>query len=384
MSKKLIEYWQTGVDAAKGEMAVFNAMKNACIGDADAVIAVGKAAASMALGALRALETDVDTIDVDTLVITKFGHGLNALDEFAHVTLLEAAHPIPDESSINAGFALLNKVKSLGSDKKLIFLVSGGASALVEHLADGLTLFDLQSLNMRMMAEGLPIGEMNRQRRKLSQIKFGKLLSHFSGAKLDVFYISDVEGDALSVVGSGIGYYDEELHLFSAQKPVVETHIVASNHLARKTIEDKAIADGVKVVCNRECLYDDVYVLAETLSDEILAGASGMYIFGGEPTVVLPPLPGNGGRNQSLGLAMAKHIYGRDDIEIIVAGTDGSDGPTTEAGAVINGTTYKDAEAADAALKAANAGDYLAAHDALFSCGPTGTNVMDIVIAIKR
>ncbi|MBL1241436.1 MAG: DUF4147 domain-containing protein [OCS116 cluster bacterium] len=379
MKQKLIDLWQVGVNAAKGEQAVYDAMKRENITGADAIIAVGKAAASMALGALKAL----GKTDVETLIITKYGHGLAELDGYDHVTLFEAAHPIPDENSLSAGFALLSKVKSLGEDSRLVFLVSGGASALVEHLADGLSLFDLQTLNVKMMQQGLAIGEMNKQRRKLSQIKYGKLLSHFGGAKLDIFYISDVEGDELSVIGSGIAFYDADLHVLSAQKPQAANHIVASNALARAAIEQAAIAAGFEVICNEECLYDDIFELAPKLAERLIEGAAGVYIFGGEPTVNLPPLPGNGGRNQSLGLALAEHIYGRDDIELIVAGTDGTDGPTDAAGAIVDGSTFGDAVAAKIALEKANAGDYLDQHDGLYKCGPTGTNVMDIIVAIK-
>lgn len=379
MKSKLINLWQTGVLASQGEAIVYKAMQNNDINDADVIIAVGKAAASMALGALKAIDND----GTELLIVTKYGHGLPALDAHSNVTLLESGHPIPDENSLNAGLALLNKVKSLEADCKLVFLVSGGASSLAEHLAEGISLFDLQALNMQMMEQGLAIGEMNRKRRKLSQIKYGKLLSHFKGAKLDILYISDVEGDELSVIGSGIGFYDEDLHTLSAQKPQIASHIVGSNALARQAVANKAKADGYDVIYNEEWLYDDIFNVAAHLSKCIIEGAAGVYIFGGEPTVNLPPLPGNGGRNQSLGLAMAEYIYGQDDIEIIVAGTDGTDGPTDAAGAIIDGQTFSDKDAAITALEKADAGSYLAAHDALYKCGPTGTNVMDIVIAIK-
>jgi len=108
----------------------------------------------------------------------------------------------------------------------------------------------------------------------------------------------------------------------------------------------------------------------------------GVYIWGGEPTITLPARPGNGGRNQSLGLALAKEIAGTDKITILVAGTDGSDGPTQAAGAIVDGSTFRHADEAQRALDAANAGDYLEEVGALFVTGPTGTNVMDLVIAI--
>lgn len=379
LRQELIELWQCAVDASLGEKTVFKAMQAAHIDKADMVIAVGKAAASMALGALKILGDD----ETETLIISKYSHGLDELKAYKNVTLLEAAHPIPDQNSLDAGFALLNKVKSLSDDCKLVFLVSGGASSLVEYLAEGLSLFDLQMLNQKMISDGLPIGEMNKKRRQLSQIKFGKLLSQFNGTKLDIFYISDVEGDDLSVIGSGIGFYDADLHLLSAHKPQVSSYNVASNAVARNAVAAQAVRDEFKVIYNQECLYDDIFNLAPQLAKMLIAGERGVYIFGGEPTVNLPRIAGNGGRNQSLGLAIAQHIYGHDDIIFIVAGTDGTDGPTKAAGAIIDGTTFSDAVAGKAALKAADAGTYLAQHDALYTCGPTGTNVMDVIIAIK-
>ncbi|NRA86166.1 MAG: DUF4147 domain-containing protein [Rhizobiales bacterium] len=383
MKQQLIDLWQQAVQASLGENSVYSAIKAQNINDADMIIAVGKAAASMALGALKA----IDKPNLETLIATKYGHGLAELDAFKNVTLLEAAHPIPDQNSLNAGAAILSKIKSLPKDSKLIFLVSGGASSLVEHLSDGLTLDDLQILNMNMMADGLPIGEMNKKRRKISKIKFGKLLSHFKGSKLDIFYISDVEGDALSTVGSGIGFYDADLYALSRPadtQPKVNAIMVAGNKVARQAVVVKAAQLALNVVCNEENLYDDIFSLAPKLCQTVLDGEKGLYIFGGEPTVNLPTNPGNGGRNQSLALAMAEHIFGRDDISIIVAGTDGTDGPTDAAGAIIDGNSFRDADAAKDALKRADAGTYLKSIDALYSCGPTGTNVMDVVIAIKR
>ena len=108
----------------------------------------------------------------------------------------------------------------------------------------------------------------------------------------------------------------------------------------------------------------------------------GVYIWGGEPTVVLPHSPGRGGRNQSLALALSEYLSGNDSITVLVAGTDGTDGPTEAAGGLIDGNTWGNANAAAAALIAADAGSYLEQQKGLFVTGPTNTNVMDLVIAI--
>ncbi len=103
---------------------------------------------------------------------------------------------------------------------------------------------------------------------------------------------------------------------------------------------------------------------------------------GGEPTIILPECPGQGGRNQSLALAVSEYLAGTDNITLLVAGTDGSDGPTAAAGGMVDGNTFARADAARVALENADAGRYLAAQDCLFVTGPTNTNVMDLAIAI--
>ena len=98
--------------------------------------------------------------------------------------------------------------------------------------------------------------------------------------------------------------------------------------------------------------------------------------------MILPDDPGRGGRNQSLALALAEYIAGQENVSLLVAGTDGTDGPTTAAGGLVDGQTWSDPDAARMALQNADAGSYLEQHDSLFVTGPTNTNVMDLVIAI--
>ncbi|MFT5597971.1 MAG: glycerate 2-kinase, partial [Chitinophagales bacterium] len=108
----------------------------------------------------------------------------------------------------------------------------------------------------------------------------------------------------------------------------------------------------------------------------------GVYIWGGEPTIILPENPGQGGRNQSLALALSEHIQGRDDITLLVAGTDGTDGPTKAAGGIVDGHTFDDPKTAFDSLQRADAGNYLLKQNNLLVTGPTNTNVMDLAIAI--
>ncbi|WP_204114951.1 DUF4147 domain-containing protein [Shimia biformata] len=367
-SALLKEIWWAGVNAVGGDRSVRDAISRLAVPRPDRILAVGKAAPAMARAAMDTLGRDVPT-----LVATKYDHAL-PLPEAART--IEAAHPVPDENSLIAGRALWQAVQDMGAGSHLLLLVSGGASALAEFPEDGLSLAALRAENTRLLSEGLDIHAMNARRKELSRIKGGKLLAGFGGARVTVLAISDVEGDALSVIGSGIGDAPAQ-HAFS-----FVAHIVASNAIAREAAAQAARDAGLDVIINDETLYDDVTALAPTLGQYLTEAAPGCHIFGGEPTVVLPPDPGQGGRNQALALEVAREISGLDGITVLVAGTDGTDGPTSAAGGIVTGRTW--AEDAAHYLRAADSGRFLETSEALFTSGPTGTNVMDLLIAIKR
>lgn len=332
----------------------------------DQIIAVGKAAGAMARAALDHFGA------VPTLVVTKDGHG-EGLPEAVH--LIESAHPVPDQRSLIAGHALRETLAGMAPDSTLLLLVSGGASALAEDPVEGYTLKDLITLNQRLLATGLDIGAMNVERRKFSRIKGGGLLGGFGGKSVQVLAISDVPGDDLAVIGSGIGDAPDR-HDF-----IFDAMIVASNAHARMASTAATEAMGLTVLANEETLHNDLETLARTLGPRLRNMARGVMIFGGEPTVVLPPNPGQGGRNQALALSLAREIAGTQGLTILVAGTDGSDGPTDAAGAIVDGTTWGDG--ADEALKRADSGRYLDSKAALLRTGPTGTNVMDLLVALR-
>ena len=123
--------------------------------------------------------------------------------------------------------------------------------------------------------------------------------------------------------------------------------------------------------------------VAAACANTVLQGAPGVYVFGGEPTIVLPDNPGEGGRNQALALAMAKGITGAEGIAVLVAGTDGSDGPTGSAGGFVTGDSWEATSGGGAAFASANAGSWLRRSGGLFVTGPTGTNVMDVMVVLK-
>lgn len=360
------DIWQAGVDAVVGDAAVRQALRDDPRRP-DRILAVGKAAGAMARAAL-----DIYS-DVPTLVVTKDGHG-EGLPE--GIELIEASHPVPDRRSLEAGKALKMAVCEMGAGTDLLLLVSGGASALAEDLEAGFSLADLARLNDRLLAAGMDITAMNVERRKLSRIKGGGLLRGFRGARVRVLAISDVPGDDLAVIGSGIGDLPKDRDFEASAR------IIASNAHARAAATQAARDAGLKVHLNEEALHADLAELAATWGPRLRDMAPGVIILGGEPTVHLPENPGRGGRNQALALALAEQIAGVGELSILVGGTDGSDGPTGAAGAEVDGTTWRDDAAAF--LAAADSGSYLDSCGALVVTGPTGTNVMDLLVAVRE
>ena len=353
--------WDAGVAAVGGYEAVSSALDT----DArpDRIVAVGKAAAAMTKAALEAYG------EVPALVVTKYGHAEGLI---LGVEVIESAHPVPDAQSLAAGRRLREVVAE--ADGTLLLLVSGGASALAEDLVDGQALDDLSALNRRLLSIGLDITAMNAERRKLSRIKGGGLLSGFRGTSARVLAISDVPGDDLAVIGSGIGLPPEGDARFRAE-------IVASNAIAREAAALKARDQGITVLTEDEALHHNLDTLAAKWGPRIRDMEPGAIILGGEPTVVLPDDPGEGGRNQALALALAQYVKGTQGIAIVVGGTDGSDGPTGAAGGIVDGATWGDG-AAEALIRA-DSGTYLDARGSRLVTGPTGTNVMDLLVAVR-
>lgn len=358
--------FDAGVAAVGGDTSVVASLTADPVAPPDQIIAVGKAATAMACAAHEVFP------ESPLLIVTKYHHAEGAP---AAADVMEAAHPVLDENSIAAGARVLETVQNMSADRHLMLLVSGGASALVEAPADGLSLDDLSSRAQQMLASGADIHAMNAARMQASRIKGGKLLGAFRGARVTTLAISDVEGDSLQVIGSGIGAAPAEPAF------TFEARIVASNAIARAAVCRAATEAGLIVGHEEETLYADVNAVAPRIAAALKNASPGVHLFGGEPTVVLPPDPGQGGRNQALALLLAREIAGVQGLQILVAGTDGTDGPTDAAGAIVDGATWE--ASGQEALDRADAGRWLDARGALLKTGPTGTNVMDLVIARK-
>jgi len=365
----LSELWWRGVHAVGGREATHQFLSRNAVGTPTHILAIGKAAEPMYLAA-----EGVFGGHIPHLVLTKTGHASRLKGD----NVIEGEHPTPGENSLRAGQAAMDFVTACGPGDTLLVLLSGGASAIAELPEDGITLADIVERTRALLASGRNIGEVNAARVAASRIKGGKLLSHFKGDAITVLAISDVEGDAIGTIGSGVAAGN------LVHRPRYESYIVASNRIAREAIADAALSTDVPVAGNEETLYRDVadaaYAIAATLQGE----ETGLWIWGGEPTVILPDAPGRGGRNQELALRIAKLIDGHTDTTVFVAGTDGTDGPTDAAGACVTGATWSRGPGGDAALDGADSGSWFDRYGGLVTTGPTGTNVMDIVIALKR
>lgn len=362
---------QVGIQSVKGKNAVADALALAKpLPSPSHILAVGKAAVAMYLGL-----PDLLRADCPALIVTKDGH-TEDYQAPPYVVLLESAHPVPNQASLLAGSQVYDFVRNCGPKDRLLLLVSGGASALVEHLREEFDFNDLIDLTTNALSRGLAIGEINTARKQISRLKGGQLLAKFGGRSVDVLAISDVRHDAISVIGSGLGHA-------IAPKFSYNTRIIAANHVAREAIQVAATEAGLDVHGNTESLYGDINEVSSSIKLTLETGLPGLYIFGGEPTVELPENPGNGGRNQGLALLLARDLAGRSDIALVVAGTDGSDGVSDGAGAFVDGNSFSLAAGGNDVIIRANSGQFFKATGDQIVTGPTGTNVMDVVIALK-
>lgn len=384
-AEQLHTLFNAGVDAVGGRQATQRTLQQFSLPEKVHLVALGKAADSMAAGALAVLGDKL----ISGLVITKHDHLSQAIREDERLECHEAGHPVPDNASLVAGERLYDYVAAVPADHMLVFLVSGGTSALVEHLNEGLDLADLKRETDQLLASGAAIGEMNRHRRTLSRIKGGKLANRVQCPVLQLL-ISDVPGDKPGDIGSGLLVPDAatgmgpELAVWDS----IDTHIIASSGIAQEAVAAAAEYLGLPVCQATGDLDGDmpdvVARLADVLSSDDLQ--PGVYIWGGEPTLILPPSPGRGGRNQHLALSLVEYVAGSRPCSVLVCGTDGTDGPTADAGGLVHEQTLAAAREVgldiDDYLARADAGNCLAQLDALVTTGPTGTNVMDLAIAV--
>lgn len=337
-----------------------------------AALAVGKAAAAMMQGAIDALGARIER----GLVVAPDDGSARPLAVHSAIRCLTGAHPLPDESSLAAGEAMLEFAAATAPGTAVLLLVSGGASSLAEAPAAGVTLADLRELTAQSFAEGWDIARLNERRRDMSRLKGGRLVEHFHGAELRGLLVSDVPRDDPGVAASGL-----------LASPRCRVTVVAGIADALEAAVRAARAQGLDAARAAERLSGPAEEAARRVCQELATIPQALLVAGGETVVRLPARPGRGGRCQHFALAAARLIAGRADRLLLAAGTDGRDGSSDDAGAIVDGATLARIEAAgfDAAagLRAADSGTLLEAAGDLVCTGTTGTNVGDIVLALR-
>ncbi len=403
--QRLLDFFKAGIEAVKGRTAVAAYLHKKPVSGVVYLIAIGKAGGSMVQGAYDVLGNNIKS----GLLITKYDHVSTAVEVLPRLIIHESAHPVPDKQSLLAGKALLKFIDNTPADAQLLFLISGGASSLLECPVKGIGLKELQRINRWLLGSGLDIGQINVIRKSVSAIKGGRLANFIGQRKANCLLISDVPGDKLATVGSGLLVLDLEPQVLpehlpewmrellnqsiappAAAAPVwaqIEINLVATLSVAIDAIVSKAQREGVAVFKRSRLLDGSAEVEGKSIATDLLDAPKGLHIWGGETTVTLGGKAGRGGRNQHMALAVANVICGNEKLIVLCVGTDGSDGPTDDAGGLVDGGTIKRGEEKGEdwaiALSGFNAGQFLAASGDLVTTGPTGTNVMDLVLGFK-
>jgi hydroxypyruvate reductase len=397
----LLDCFGAALAAVDGRAAVVRQLRADALPGDWRLVAVGKAAVAMGLGALDVLGNRL----VGGLVVAPDG-SLPApeFERLGALCRLTAAHPLPDERSLAAGAALREAIASSSSDSQWLVLVSGGASSLLEDPVSGVALAQLRRLNEWALAAGLPIGAINALRRRCSRLKGGGLARLLGSRRSRALLISDVPGDDLRVIGSGLlhaplavapvpalpadlqHWWHDLPALPAGPCPRIRSTVVAANGDACRAAVARARAAGWQAEAAARRVRGDAERLGRRLAGEASALPRGaLRVWGGETTVRLPGRPGRGGRNQQLALAAALALEGCSGSVLLAAGTDGIDGASEDAGAIVDGGSalrMRDGGVDPRqALRVADAGTALAASGDLLHTGPTGTNVGDLLIA---
>jgi hydroxypyruvate reductase len=337
------------------------------------------------------------------LINVKYGHTV----PLQTIELNECGHPIPDERGVAGARRIAELVSSAGPDDLVICVISGGASALLPYPAGDLTLGEKQDVTRQLLACGATIHEINTVRKHLSAIKGGQLAAMAEPARVVTLILSDVIGDNLDVIGSGptapdLSTVAEALAVlakFGIHTPAVralhetpkysraENIIIGSNRQALAAAVDQARELGFHTLLLASTIEGetrDVARMHAAIVHEIRASGNPIpppacVVSGGETTVALHG-QGKGGRNQEFALAAAIDIAGLENAVILSAGTDGTDGPTDAAGAIVDGASAD--ESAKTYLRNNDSYNYFAPRGGLIITGPTNTNVMDIHLVL--
>ena len=374
------------------------------------LVAIGKAAWRMASAAKELLGNRISK----GIVITKYGHSEGDIEG---IEVYEAGHPVPDENTILATKRVLEMTSKLSSNQTVLFLISGGGSALFELPKDGITLAEMQGITNQLLKSGASIVEINTVRKHLSAVKGGRFAQHVAPAKVISLVLSDVLGDRLDSIASGPAYPDsstsqqaleivaryniqlskEALEVLGEETPKkldnVESHIIGSVKIACEKAQELAKKMGYNtflLTTSLDCEAREAGRMFGSIAREIKSYDRPIkkpcaIVAGGE-TVVHVKGNGKGGRNQELALSFALSTEGLDGVALCSVGTDGTDGPTDAAGGIVDGQSAQKIRQAgyspEKLLENNDSYNALKIANDLLITGPTGTNVNDIVILL--
>ena len=370
------------------------------------LVAAGKAAWQMAKAASDCLGDRIE----NGVVVTKYDHVMGPIANF---TCFEAGHPVPDENSFKGTQAALDLVADLTEKDTVLFLLSGGGSALFEKPL--VPAAELQDITGQLLACGADIVEINTIRKRLSQVKGGRFAQLCWPAKVEAVVLSDILGDPLDMIASGPACPDSAtaedaerirkkygLRMSEAAEKLlgIETPKSLDNVHTQINGSVRELCSAAGRVC--EALgYPPVMLtdqlccqakeagsfLASILRTHASDGKPMAFIAGGE-TVVKLTGHGKGGRNQEIALAAAAGIDGMENAAVFSVGSDGTDGPTDAAGGYADGGTAGELRAlgilVDDVLKDNDAYHALQKTGGLIMTGPTGTNVNDVAVALLK
>ncbi|WP_197277242.1 glycerate kinase type-2 family protein [Sphingomonas profundi] len=383
------------------------------------VIGAGKAAASLALGLERTLGDRID----DGYLVVKYGHG----EPLRRIRVAEAGHPVPDEAGLAATRELMRLASDLGPDDRVFMVLTGGASALLVSPVAGVTLDEKALVTDLMLRSGAAIDEMNEVRKALSRVKGGGLLDAIGAAPVTTLVISDVPGGRSGTIGSAPTVRDRasrqhvrailaKYDLLDRLAPSIRRHLetpademdpsvdspVAGNDRFIVLADSGTALDAAKLAAEQAGFATKVvdpdlaggtHVAATAFAVEIrraraernAGGPPRILLAAGETTLRVTG-DGLGGRNQEFALVVAREIAGVPDVAMLAGGTDGTDGPTDAAGAFADGESWLRAREVglDPALMLRRNDSHrlFSALGDLYVTGATGTNVMDLVIAV--
>jgi glycerate 2-kinase len=402
----LTDYFAAAIAAASPRLVLPSALPKDLVKGKTFALAYGKAAAEMALVAAETLAGPVTG-----LAVTRHGHGVDL--SHTGIELIEARHPVPDEYSLLAGNQMLELAATAGPDDRVVFLASGGGSALLCAPANGISLAEKQAMTDALVRSGAPIQDINLVRRHVSRVKGGRLgaVAGARGAELLTFVISDVAGDDPALVASGPSIastfnpdgalsvllkagVDVPDHIVSAirynRPTAVADHLVkviATNGDALAAVESRARADGWNVIDAGKALTGDAATCgkAHALRAQMYARTPGRHLMisGGELTVTNARQYGQGGPNLEYLVGLMSALPQKAKIEALAGDTDGIDGTQDNAGGYLHASWVNQSEALHA-LNANRTYPFVQRLGGLILTGPTRTNVNDIrLIAIE-